>query len=158
MIQMLLIQHSLWCLHYVPAAAVVHVWPFLRLLTETHHLIGTFAVKVSHESLRRPWPVTVRVTPMPVVTVVTLQHTQTCSGEKQSWWPAKQILKEKHSERMPSFKNSVELTLNAHLQTQQWQVRKRPKSWESPRCILGVFELKQLKMRWAWSKCLHYYA
>lgn len=68
--------HSLGGLHYVPAAAVVHVGPFLRLLTQIHHLIGTFAVKIAHESVCRSWPVTVGVAPMSVVTVVTLQVQQ----------------------------------------------------------------------------------
>lgn len=66
--------HSLRGLHYVPAAAVVHVGPFLRLLIETHHLISTIAVKVGGEGVCRPRPVTVRVAPVSVVTVVTLRH------------------------------------------------------------------------------------
>lgn len=68
--------HSLGGLHDVPAAAVVHVRPFLRLLTEIHHLICAFAVKTAHEGVCRSWPGTVTVTPMSVVAVVTLQEQQ----------------------------------------------------------------------------------
>ena len=74
--------HLLRCLHNVPAAAVIHVRPFLRLLTEAHHRVGAFAklsVKSRHEGVRRSRPVAVRMTSVSVVTAVThvavtLQH------------------------------------------------------------------------------------
>lgn len=78
--------HHLLCgLHYVPTAAVVHVRPFLRLLTEAHRLIrafGELTEKRCHEGVRRSRPVTVGMTCMSVVTAVThvamtlLQQTQ----------------------------------------------------------------------------------
>lgn len=80
-----LMSHHLLCgLHYIPTAAVVHVRPFLRLLTEVHRLIRAFAeltMKRHHEGVRRSRPVTVRMTCMSMVTVVllvavTLQQTE----------------------------------------------------------------------------------
>lgn len=78
------VYYLLCCLHYVPTAAVVHVRPFLRLLTEVHRLIRAFAelsVKTCHEGVRRSRPVTVRMTSMSVVTA--LQHVDT--KETQIW-------------------------------------------------------------------------
>lgn len=80
----LMSQHLLCGLHYVPTAAVVHVRPFLRLLTEAHRLIrafGELTVKRRHEGVCRSRPVTVRMTCISMVTAVThvavtLQHTQ----------------------------------------------------------------------------------
>lgn len=79
-------RHSLRGLHDVPAAAVLHVGPFPRLLTEIHHLICTFAVKIAHEGVCRSWPVAVGVAPMSVVTVVTL-HLQQRAGMFTVWQP-----------------------------------------------------------------------
>lgn len=73
------LSHHLLCgLHYVPAAAVVHVRPFL--LAEVHYLLWALG-KSRHEGMRRSRPVTVRVTRVSMVTTVThvavtLQHKQ----------------------------------------------------------------------------------
>lgn len=72
--------HLLRGLHDVPAAAVVHVWPFLRLLAEVHRLLCAFG-KRRHEGVRRARPVTVRMTRVSMVTAVTLQHIQHANTE-----------------------------------------------------------------------------
>lgn len=79
-----LVSNNLLCgFHDVPAAAVLHVRPFLRLLSEVH-LIGAFpklTLEGRHEGVCRSWPVTVGRTRMSVVAAVahvavavTLQH------------------------------------------------------------------------------------
>ena len=78
------VSKNLLCsLHDVPAAAVLHEWPFLWLLSEVH-LIGAFpklTLEARHEGVRRPRPVTVGGTPVSVVAAVahvavTLQRAQ----------------------------------------------------------------------------------
>lgn len=61
------------CLHYVPAAAVIHVRPSLWLLTDVHRLIrvlGELSMKTCHEGVRCSRPVAVRMTSMSVLTAV----------------------------------------------------------------------------------------
>lgn len=76
----LMSQCLLCCLDYVPTAAVIHVWPFLCLLTGIHCLICVFAklsMKTRHVAVHQPAiccrsrPMTVRVTSVSMMTAIT---------------------------------------------------------------------------------------
>lgn len=91
---------------------------FLRLLTEIHHLVCT--VETAHESVCRSWPVTVGVTPMSVVTVVTLhmqQRTEVFMVKKASWLELKSTEDEVNVNQMRALLcKSVKMTKLSHRQ------------------------------------------